>query len=625
MKRILLCAIVTGCLAGVATANELHKVPASGAKISLRVLYAGVPAAPRTTEFVAFLEKHFAKVGQAPYSQFTPKMAEGYDVVIFDAEAKPTDSSIGLPKAPKLPMDYDRATVLVAGAGVMAVLPLKTKIDWLCMCMDKGAHDMRLDHEIFHKPLEVEIKYDTFPTPDEYRNRGMKPGDPIKVWNVQTKGFTTGGIAPGVVSMGDGFADSPDAEVISGGINHKSPTGVAIGRHGSFFHWGFSAAPSEMTESGKMAFVNSVVYAAKFDHAPLLVRQNMSGRDRMTWMIGFIGHMKELYADEAKFYEKQALDGKAAREKAKTAPETMTAREKQLARMPARTMETYEQFFKRRSSSFVPAHLVEQFGEDASKYMAWFNENRPYLHANKKFSAELDEELKGLGIPNYDPKLLDVCVKALEEGKDVDRSRHLLERYTGEKFATPHEWRTWLSNVRPELFFSDVGGYRFFSKHGLDAEHRHAVLATSIEEPASDNPVSMSSVVRPETATVGDTVTVAVRLKLSPGWHVCAEAGKGTAAPPTRLEAALPEGVELDGAWRRPEASPQKDGSSIYADDVVFLRNFKLTKSKTGPVDLPVTVSFVACNDERCLPPASVKLTAHVKVLPKANPRRGSD
>jgi hypothetical protein len=104
--------------------------PPPAGKINLRVLYAGVPGDARTAEFMAFLGKYFTKVGQAPFSQFEPKMADGYDVVIFDAEPKPTPNSIGMPPRPNLPRDYDRATVLIGGA-VMVTLPLQTKIDWL--------------------------------------------------------------------------------------------------------------------------------------------------------------------------------------------------------------------------------------------------------------------------------------------------------------------------------------------------------------------------------------------------------------------------------------------------------------------------------------------------------------
>ena len=78
----------------------------------------------------------------------------------------------------------------------------------------------------------------------------------------------------------------------------------------------------------------------------------------------------------------------------------------------------------------------------------------------------------------------------------------------------------------------------------------------------------------------------------------------------------------------------------MYTGDVVFLRSCKLIQgsraregnerrpavpevkgARVGPLEVPVAVSFVACNEERCLPPQTVKVTAHVKVVPNADRR----
>jgi hypothetical protein len=426
-------------------------------------------------------------------------------------------------------------------------------------------------HEIFQKPFKVDIQYDTVPTPKEYGNRGLKPGDPLQVWHVQTKSFETDKeVDAGLVSMGDGFTDSPDAEYISGGINHKTPTAVAIGRHGPFFLWGFSALPKDMTESGRRAFLNSVVYAAKFDRTPLLVRLNMSSRDRVPWMIGFI----------------------------------------------ANGVSSVTRHF--------PADIVKRLGTDAAKYTAWYDENRPYMYSRKRFDHEVDEDAKALGIPNSDPRLLDACVAALDRGPDAARAERLLRRYTGEAFATPAEWRAWLAASRADLFFSDVGGYRFFSKAGPDAGHRRAVTAAAADDQKEDNPVALSAVVRPASATVGDTVTVAVRMKIAPGWHTYATAGKGGSAVATRVEDVLPVGAKSAGAWRLPKGLPHEDGSEHYTGDVVFLRTVTLEATQPGPVEIPVTVSFQTCDQERCLPPESRKLTVRLEVSAKPSPGRAS-
>jgi hypothetical protein len=174
------------------------------------------------------------------------------------------------------------------------------------------------------------------------------------------------------------------------------------------------------------------------------------------------------------------------------------------------------------------------------------------------------------------------------------------------------------------LFFSDVGGFRFFDKAGPDAAHRRAVLATTVDEPTEDRPVSLSAVARPVAATVGETVTVAVRMKIASGWHTYAEAAKGGAVALTRLEETLPDGVKAEGAWRMPESKPQADGCSTYTGDLVFLRTYRLEADKPGLVELPVTVSFQVCDRERCLPPESVKLMPRAEVKAKPRSNRGT-
>jgi hypothetical protein len=128
--RLLLTASILLGFVGVLNAEEPAKMPT---KIPLKVLYAGVPDSTRTKDFVSFLESQFTKVGTAPYTEFSPKLADGFDVVVFDAGAKPNrkDDEIGLPKPPNLPRDFDRATVLIGGAGTNIALSLKLKIDWL--------------------------------------------------------------------------------------------------------------------------------------------------------------------------------------------------------------------------------------------------------------------------------------------------------------------------------------------------------------------------------------------------------------------------------------------------------------------------------------------------------------
>ncbi len=61
-------------------------------------------------------------------------------------------------------------------------------------------------------------------------------------------------------------SDAPDAEILCIGYNTGKMNGaVAVGRHGNFLQWGFSAPPSKMTDAGRKFFLNSICYIAKFD------------------------------------------------------------------------------------------------------------------------------------------------------------------------------------------------------------------------------------------------------------------------------------------------------------------------------------------------------------------------
>ena len=70
-------------------------------------------------------------------------------------------------------------------------------------------------HEIFNEPLEVDLKFVDHPTPTNYRHwhGGGKLGKMIKAWKVQKRKFPE--VDPGLVADPYGFADSPDAEIIS--------------------------------------------------------------------------------------------------------------------------------------------------------------------------------------------------------------------------------------------------------------------------------------------------------------------------------------------------------------------------------------------------------------------------
>jgi hypothetical protein len=274
--------------------------------------------------------------------------------------------------------------------------------------MDK-AHGVVPTHEIFQKPLKVNIQWEEQPTPENYRHwpEGEKLGKTMKMWTVQTKKFSE--IDPGLVSDPYGFDDSPDAEAIAGGLNSKGPNFVALARHGNFFLWGFSAQPSDMTPEARECFVNSICYIKKFDGQKPLARKTRQGRQ---WALVYAGYLKT---------------------------------------MPN------ENFIK----GLFPASLRERFGTDAEKYLRFYRENLEYLRSSYDHKISVDEDVKSLGLSNRKVELLDRCVSMLEKHENPELALRVLGRYTNETYTNAKDWRNWLDTNRARLFFTDVGGFKF--------------------------------------------------------------------------------------------------------------------------------------------------------------------
>ena len=155
---------------------------------------------------------------------------------------------------------------------------------------------MRLDHPIFRGPLLPNIRLEARDMPAEYRDwpGGSELPELVDTWKVH------GGLSPDTVDFGmvapdAGFEDSPDAEWISGGINSKAYTAMALGRHGNFFLWGFAGDPTQMTESAKRVFINTVCYMRAFDGMRPLVRRRNESRARV---FSYLGYARQHADDE---------------------------------------------------------------------------------------------------------------------------------------------------------------------------------------------------------------------------------------------------------------------------------------------------------------------------------------
>jgi hypothetical protein len=441
---------------------------------------------------------------------------------------------------------------------------LRLKINWLCQCLDDAAHGMSPSHEIFQKPLKVDVPFEDYAVPPNYRDwlGGDRLGSTIKVWKVQTRKFPD--IDPGMVSDPYGFADSPDAEVISSGLNSKGPESVALGRQGNFFLWGFAASPNDMTLEARKCFVNAVCYIRKFDGRRPFVRKTAFGR---RWALVY-AHDAEKYFD-ARFFKDE-----------------------------------------------VPEDLRRRFGKDNAKYIQYYTENLEYLRPAGHLSFAVDEDVKGLGLSNRKAELLDACVSMLERGDRPDLARRLLERYTTERFADATAWRKWLETNRRRLFFTDTGGFKFLvaPESLIGSLGRPADDATP--EPDSRNPVVARAELSPMKLYPGQEATLILRVETAPTWHIYAIEGSGGPGIATTIKVMPPRGVEAEGDWSCPKAIKTSDGQMAYEGKIEFRRTLRVgADAAPGPIEIACELGYQACDPRSCRAPAKMELIAKAEIV----------
>jgi hypothetical protein len=260
----------------------------------------------------------------------------------------------------------------------------------------------------------------------EFKGRWKGPAIPVLRVHKTTpgKGWVPWGY--GIYDDG-GLGDSPDSELICGGVTSKGPAYYSILRHGRFLLWGFSPLPDDFTEQGAKLFLNCLRYISRFAEDAPIVRKTTDSRKRI---IHTIEHSK----------------------------------------LDKRMMWILERD--------LPAEVIESTKKDLDALENWYRENEPYLHrasGARQGKTAVDEAAREFKTPNGQVESLGRWVELL--GSEHRDSAHgLLKRYTAQAFeADPAAWQAWLKENRDYLFFSDSGGFRFF----IDERAKKAGIPTA--------------------------------------------------------------------------------------------------------------------------------------------------
>jgi peroxiredoxin len=547
----------------------------------------------RMNAFRSFLGKNFTTVKTIDVRDYTARSSDSVDVTILDAGPV------------SLPADFDRPMILMHAMAPNVGLPIGLKFDWYCQCLEADALNIRMQHEIFNKPVKVHLTLVERPTPGSFFNgwHALTTPPVMPMWRVVTEGYP--GSKPyliGMVAHGEGFDDSPDAEAISGGTCLKNSEAVALGRHGNYFMWGFSGSPDFMTEEANQVFVNAVCYIKKFDHQPAIVKkvqiETREGIDEKIYRIDKAVYEKAIQSRrEGNRRLQQMQDSLRA---LKAAGKDIGRNNEMFLKMPMTdAVESFEDYVK----GYAGPELFGRFGTNTGLYHDWYKTNYEYFYPLDGYNLQLDTDVQKLGIPNRKVALMERCIALLEAGKDTPMARRLLLRYTTEHFITGVEWRDWLTKNKERLFYTEAGGFKFMvNTYGAQAV---AGTSTPAVTPTAADPVAITAKLEG-----GRLIIDADILK---GWHIYAYVGKDDPFIPTETLLDLPEGAVSDKEWQSSAGLPFQgnDGIFVYEGKVRFSVAVDCAKAKPGAT-IRCGLYYQVCDNTKCFPPK--RKTVDIKI-----------
>lgn len=405
----------------------------------------------------------------------------------------------------------------------------------------------RPEHPVFRGPVPVTLNVEQAPPPEHFRRWSLDELPETIPTLAILKRHHGPDVAtpegedepvPGLVSSGEGFEDTPDAEHIAGGIHTKGPSYASIARQGRILQWGFAGTPDDMTDAGRAIFLNALDHVMKHADDPIVGFRQAESRDGVAVTLALVDGME---------------------------PERVQT-------MLARTF-----------GANVPA---EAWGDRVAR-RAWFATARPHLWFDRSTETfSIDEDARAMGFANDDVALLRRAIDDLDAPDGAERARRVLERYTNRRFAAAGDWRSWLDESAPRLFFSDVAGYRFMVRGELGDR-----LPPDMAGAEHD---SWSAVQLDLEASRRDGIIYArLVMSIAPGFHVH--------APSTKDRSVVPLSLELASArpddWIRPPVIPTPSSGTISGS---FALDFRVRQPEG---DLALTISYQACTEKICLRP----------------------
>ncbi len=560
---------------------------ADNAKLPLRVLYLARDGETiRREVFTSFLQERFEHVVTLPRRDFQTPKDEKFDVVLLDW-AQDEDRIEQYPSPLGKLESWSVPTVLLGSAGLLIAGPWQTVGGAGCTCLSPYAYGLG-DHEITRGPIAVDRSQATdIDTPKDWQH-AIKDAKVSVLPLLVNEGANRS--RHGWCTYTYEHAQAPELELICGGINAKTPLAGAIWRQGHLLHFGFEESPDQLNQNGRAILVNSICYIAKFSEDRPIIRTPSPSYSKI-----------------------RILDRNAI----------------------GRAIDRPEIDLKQYVIYFMAPELQTQIEDlDRAGLGKWFDEVRPYIHANELGKLTIDQTARELGIAPNQMEFFPQAFKLLDQqGSSREQAIDLLRRYAPElsekNIESPDGRQRWWNENRNYLFFSDTGGYRWYldplaKKRGVPtSELRGSDRTTSVQlaDPTQNDSVIAGSAVSRAKAKWGDEITISVRIRIAEGWHIYdtdLPTGFGSA---TKLELELPKQVQPIAEWTHPTPTRKSVNGAeqfVYRGDVTFSRRLKVeSDADVGTLTIRCLLAYQACDEALCFPLKRIPLSANIEIVPE--------
>lgn len=154
-----------------------------------------------------------------------------------------------------------------------------------------------------------------------------------------------------------------------------------------------------------------------------------------------------------------------------------------------------------------------------------------------------------------------------------------------------------------------------------------SAAAQAQDVPAPREVVAPAAFVSMEPAARGQSVQIAVVLKVRPGYHINARPASFEYLIPTDVKTEFPSGFKA-GEVSYPKGTRRtfsftKTPLNVYEGTVILRLPVQIAgDAPLGEQTLPLRVRYQACNDQVCLPPVTVPVSATLKISASAQQAR---